>query len=509
MSRVWKNIIFNITGQALIVGLGFVGTRLVFRQLGEESLGILYFALAIYTVMTPLLDMGLSSTLVREVASHMNTDPEYVSRLTRTSTLFYWTSYLVLAGAIWLGVPWLVSHWISIKVLDSTLVVRALRVLALSLLLMLPRSFYSNLLRGVQRMEFNNLIDVGTTAVHQAGTVLVVMLGGGLVKIASCYLVTLLLSNVVYVVAAARFFPWRSLIPSFSGDVVLRNFSFTAHMAVFAVLAMIQMESDKALISKFLPIGLVGFYGVAQTLVARVSRLPGAVNQASYPNFSKLFHNGDRVGLLRGYRQLQDLVCYGLVPIFAAIVFASRPVFTYLLSSHAADVLFLPTVLLCLGWYMNGTLSTPFTLSLAVGRPDINAKQNLYALFVVLPVTGVLIWKWGLVGAGLSSVFYHLFVYGYFARVCARECLGISPREWYFHVLRILGIAVATYGVTWIVLTLLTSKTSIIFLAIAYGLGSFVYLYAANLAAGPELRACLFNLRRSVSVAVIPYFSSN
>jgi O-antigen/teichoic acid export membrane protein len=439
----------------------------------------------------------------------MNTDPEYVSRLARTSALFCWTSYLVLAVAIWLAVPLLVSHWISIKALDSTEVVHSLRILALSLLLMLPRSLYSNLLRGVQRMEFNNLIDVGTIAVHQAGTVMVVMLGGGLVKIAYCYLATLLLSNVVYVVVAARLFPWRSLIPGFSGDVVLRNFSFTAHMAAFAVLAMIQMESDKVLISKFLPIGLVGFYGVAQTLVARVSRVPGAINQASYPNFSKLFHSGDRAGLLREYHQLQDLVCYGLVPIFAAIVFASRPLFTYLLSPQAASALFLPTVLLCLGWYMNGTLNTPFTLSLAVGRPDLNAKQNLYALFLVLPVTAGLIWKWGLVGAGLSCVLYHLFVYSYFARVCARECLGMFPHEWYFHVLRILTIAVATYGVTWILLTLLIGEPSIILLAIAYVLGSLVYLWVVNLAAGPELRASLFDLRRSVNGTVVPDMSSN
>jgi O-antigen/teichoic acid export membrane protein len=487
MSRVSKNIIFNLIGQALIVGLGFVGTRLVFSRLGEESLGILYFALAIYAVITPLLDMGLSSTLIREVASHLNTDPQYVFRLSQTSTLFCWAGYLVLGAAIWLGTPWLVLHWISIKTLDATTAEHALRILALSLLLMLPRSLYSNLLRGVQRMEFNNFIDVGTIAVHQLGTVLVVMLGGGIVQIAYCYLATLLLSNVAYMVVAARFFPWRSLFPGFSRDVVRRNFSFTSHMAAFAVLGTIQMESDKALISKFLPIGLVGFYGVAQTLVARVSRVPGAVNQAAFPNFSARFGNDDHAGLMREYRRLQDLVCYGLVPIFAVIIFAARPLFTYLLSAQAAKLLFLPTVFLCFGWYMNGTLHVPFALSLAVGRPDINAKLNFYALFLVLPLTVGLIWKLGLVGAGVASVVYNLFAYIYAVRRWTSECMGTPPRDWYLHVLKILALGSATYGTAWFALAL-AAQDSVVPLVIGYILASVAFLYAGYQGLGPDLR---------------------
>lgn len=494
MSRVSKNIIFNLMGQALIVALGFLGIRLVFGRLGGDSLGILYLALALYAVLTPLLDMGLSSTLVREVAGHLKTNSAYVFQLNRTSTLFYWCSYALFAGVVWMAAPWLVSRWINLGAMDSSVAIRSLRILALALLLMLPRSLYSNLLRGVQRMEFNNAIDVGTSALHQSGTVVIVLFGGGLVEIAYCYLATLLLSNIAYILVAARFFPWRSLLPGFSMDVIRRNFSFTAHVAAFALLAMIQMESDKALVSKFLPIGFVGFYGVAQTLVARVSRLPAAINQASYPNLSVLFHRGDQKELVRDYHRLQDLVCYSLVPVFAAIIFASRPLFTHLLSSQAAEILLLPTALLCLGWYMNGTLNTPFTLSLAMGRPDINARQNFYALFVVLPVTGLLIWKWGLVGAGLASIYYHIFAYSYSARRWASECIGMAAWGWYKHVLRTLALGAATYGSVWMGLRAV-GQNSIVSITLGYAFATIFYLCGAFLAIGPELRDALLGWR--------------
>jgi O-antigen/teichoic acid export membrane protein len=487
MSRLSRNISFNLIGQLLIVALGFWGTRLVFHRLGDEALGLLYVALAIYAVLLPILDLGVSSTIVREVACHFGSDPKYLSALVRTGTLFYWSGYAVLGLGIWFASPWLVSHWINLKTMEPHVAVEALRILALALLLMLPRSFYSNLIRGGERMEFNNLIEVGTTALQQGGTILVVMSGGGIVAIAYCYLGSLVLSNLVYIVLTAQFFSWKAMLPGFSSQIVTRNLSYTSHMAAFSILAMVQMESDKALVTKLLPIGLVGFYGVAQTMVARVSRVPGAINQAAFPNFSALFHNGDRPGLMRQYHRLQDLVCYGLVPIFAAIIFAAKPLYTYLLNSQAAQSLLLPTTLLCVGWYMNGTVNMPLTLSLAVGRPDINSRLNFYAIFITLPATAWFIWKWGIVGAGLSSVCYHLYVYSYAVRRWSSECMGISPRLWYLHVLKFLLLAPSTYGAGWLVMDRF-GLGSTLGLAGIYLVATAAYLSVGYLLLGDELR---------------------
>lgn len=510
MSRVSKNILFNLIGQVLIVALGFWGTRLVFRQLGDEALGILYFAIAIYAVLTPIIDLGISSTVVREVASHVDNDREYVVRLTRTSALLYWVSYALLGVAIWMATPWLVSHWISIRTMDVAVAVKALRVLALGLLLVLPRSLYSNLVRGVQRMEFNNLIDTSTIAFQQAGTILIVSHSGGLIEIADCYLASFLLSIVVYIVTAANFLPWRTFLPGFSADVIRQNSSFTSRMAAYSLLATIQLESDKVLVSRLVPVDLLGFYGVAQTVVVRLGRVTAAVTQAAFPNLSALFHSRNQAGLMREYRRLQDLVCYGMVPVFAALIFAARPMFTYLLNAQAAQILLLPTALLCLGWYMNGTLNIPSTVSLAVGRPDISVWQNVYALGVVNPVAVVLIWKWGLVGAGLSCVFYHLFAYSYGARRIASECLEMDPRDWYLHVLKILALASGTYGVAWLVFRLNSrSESSIILLTFAFGVASAAYLCGAYLSIGKELREGVEGWRSKMRGGVLRYTGSD
>src|SRR5207248_5915560 len=86
------------------------------------------------------------------------------------------------------------------------------------------------------------------------------------------------------------------------------------------------------------------------------------------------------------------------------ISFAALPLFSYLFNPSAAHLLLLPTALLCLGWYMNGTLNVPYVFSLAAGKPEISSRSNFLALFIVLPITFVLVLTLGLTGAALSWV---------------------------------------------------------------------------------------------------------
>src|SRR5205823_11242249 len=185
---------------------------------------------------------------------------------------------------------------------------------------------------------------------------------------------------------------------------------------------------------------------------SRTTFVTRAISQAASPSYSGLFHSGDRQDLLIQYRKLQDLVTFGTLPVFAVIVFAALPVFGYIFRPEIAVTLLLPTAFLALGSYLNATLNMPYMLSLAVGRPDIATRQNVYALFTVLPVTIALVYFFGLAGAGFSWAFYHLFAYAYSVPRITRACLEQAPWAWYWQVLRVLSLGAVTYGVAWLVL---------------------------------------------------------
>jgi len=97
MSRLSKNIIYNLGGQGILLVLGFVAVRYINRQLGEDTLGIIYFTALINTLLCAVLEMGICSTTVREVSAHFQSEPDYIRDLIRTGSLFYWGAYLLFS----------------------------------------------------------------------------------------------------------------------------------------------------------------------------------------------------------------------------------------------------------------------------------------------------------------------------------------------------------------------------------------------------------------------------
>ncbi len=504
MSRLSKNVLYNLFGQGLLLVLSFISVKYIFKQLGEDALGIIYFTAMMNAILCAVLEMGICSTTVREVSAHFESEPEYIRNLIRTFSLFYWAVYALLGVTIFFLAPVLVEKWINLKTMEPATAIYILRILGIASLVALPKSFYVSLFRGLQRMEFNNFIDVITTGLQQLGTILILSFGGSLFFVvywfAACYILRVL----IYFIVSARFFSFSALIPGYSFIVVKRNLRFASRMMAVSILATIHMQADKLIISKLLSIGVVGYYGVAYSSASKGALITGAVSQASYPSFSALFKTGDRTRLLSQYRKLQDLVCFSIVPLFAAIPFAVLPLFTYILNEEIAHLLLLPVTLLSIGFYMNGTSTIPYIFSLAVGKPEIAVKVNFYALFVVVPVTVILIYFFGLTGAGLSWIFYHIFGYFYGVPKVCRECIEIPVWEWYWHVLRIFALAGITYGVAWFILGEIGNR-SILSLASAYVGASIVFLIGSYFMIGEELKETISRLFQALKVRIMEF----
>jgi O-antigen/teichoic acid export membrane protein len=497
MSRLSRNILYNLSGQLLLAGLGFVAVKFVFKQLGGDALGIIYFTLTLNAALSSVLGMGLGETTVREVSAHFASEPRYIRSLIRTGSLFYWATYVTFAVALYYGAPVLVHRWINLKTLDPGTAIHVLRALGIASFAALPCAFYVSILRGLERMEFNNAIDVVTSALQQFGTIVILLFGGGLLPvvywISACYG----LAIIAYLLVCAHFFSWDALLPGFSISVARRNITYASSMAVISLLGMIQMQMDKVIVSKLLPIGLFGFYTVARGAASRSSSVTGAVFQGAFPHLSALDKAQERGRMLSQYRKLQDLVCFATVPIFAALIFAAMPLFTFLFDKGAAQILLLPVVFLSVGFYMNGTLTIPYVFSLAVGKPEIAARANFYALFCVLPVTFALVYFFNLPGAGFSWVFYHLFAYAYAVPRTCRECLESPTWAWYLHVLKVFALAAGTYGVAFVIVAT-RGQHSILPLALGYILASSLFLWGSFMLIGIELRSTLQSLFRNL-----------
>lgn len=486
MSRLTRNIIWNLAGQFVLLVLGLLAVRLVFKQLGADAFGLILFAQTAAAVLVALLDLGISSAIVREVAARFGQDRPYIIDLLRTGTLVYWSGYFVLVGALFLLAPLLVTHWLNLRTTDAASAAHVVWILAAGALLALPRSLYGSLFRGLQEMSVNNLIEAGALAIQQLGVIVILAFGGGILAVAVWFSSSYALSVVAYVLAGVRFLPPGAFWPGYSRQAVQRNASYSMHMTANSLLATLHMQSDKLFVSKLMPVAVLGTYGFAASLAAAVARATTSIMQAAFPSFSDLHARLNRDALLRQYRKVHLLLSVGMAPLFAALVFSELPLLTYVFDGAIARSLAGPVIFLAVGWYMNASLSAPYTVSLAVGRPQIAARQNFLALFVALPVAAVLVIRFGLTGAAASWVFYHLFAYAYGLPRIYRECLDLRVTAFYQELAKIGVLIAATYGIAY-PMALLLGKGSVMWLAPSYAIATALYLFAGYRLGGREL----------------------
>ena len=507
MSQVRRNIVHNLWGQAGPLFANLYAVHVIFRSLGPDSLGVILFAATLNGVLASALELGISTTTIREIAAYWNYDSPYIHTLIRTFTSFYWTLYLVIAIAVWWWAPILVMDWIHLDTMSPDLAIRVLRVLGVSALLALPRALYSSLFRGLQRMELNNGLDTVATIVQQIGAVLFIYAGVKVYGVVLWFALTYVLWTMAYVAISAMLFPWSALVPGFSTTVIRKNARFSLHMGGVSILSIAHLQSDKLIVSKFLSVAQLGYYTVVSRVVARAASATAAVAQAGFPSLSALLRD-DRPAAVGQYQRLHNFICIGTVPIFAAIVFATVPVLTFLFNSQIAISLLLPMTFLAIGQYMNGTLSMPYIFSLAAGKPEIAYQLNLIALVTSTPAAIWLVYQYGLLGGGFSWVVYHLVAYVYgLPRIC-RECIGISPLAWYTDIGAIAIVAAASYLGAWIIVVSVAGMHPIA-LGVGFVGGSIVYLAATDVILGSRLpRELLSTIRLQARRAIAKLFAA-
>src|SRR5260370_41510680 len=112
-----------------------------------------------------------------------------------------------------------------LETLEAPTAVAAVRIFGTGALLILPRSIYVGLLRGLQRMDFTNAIDAAASAVQQGGVlaILVFWPQARLEAIAWWLSAAVAGRPLAYPVAGPRFLPPPALVPRLRVGVLSRH----------------------------------------------------------------------------------------------------------------------------------------------------------------------------------------------------------------------------------------------------------------------------------------------
>ncbi len=385
---------------------------LAFIPVYIDYLGMESFALmGIYAILQAwltLMDMGMSTTLNREMArftAGVHT-PQSISDLLRSLEWMGGGLAILIGVSIWSMSNWLASDWLRPGKLSTETITQAIAVMGWVVAGRLIEGLYRGVLLGLQRQVLFNIVNATFATVRAVGAIAVLAWVSPTIKAYFVWqMVASLFALVCLGVVAHRCLPTPPARARFSWNAIISVWRFAAGMATITFLALLLTQVDKMLLSRLLDLEEFGDYALATLVASSLALLINPISQACYPRFSELVARGDYVELVSNFHRGAQLVSVLAAPVAMMLIFYGQEILTLWTADAALAERVAPLLaVLVFGTLLNGMMHIPYMLQLAHGWPGLAVKINFFAVLALMPAILWVAPKYGAVGAAIVWV---------------------------------------------------------------------------------------------------------
>jgi O-antigen/teichoic acid export membrane protein len=434
VSVLKRNVVANALGQSVGVLSGVLLMPLYARHLGHEAFGLVGFFLSLQAV-TAIFDLGLGAAANREIGRlSIQAEPRVGREVVRTLEWLYLALGLLLASLLALASGWIAVHWIRAEHLPPEVVRYCVLLSAATIGIRLLASLYWGVMRGLERQVQLNLFYAGIVVVQTAGlAAILVGLHPSVQTFLACQLGFAMLE-----IASLRQLVWHACAQVFRDaaafriEVLRRVWRFALSVNAISLFAAGIKQVDKLVISKLLPIGVLGFYSAAALAANGLGKIAVPFQAALFPRFSKLFAQQKHAELSRVFHHsVRVLSCLTCAVAAGFVFFAHDILYVWMGSLEAADTAARPMAVLSAAMMLNGVMAPVFSMILATGYTRISLAMNAVGFVVLIPLTLFLVSRQGLTGAACAWLGYNLAYYGTVPAMLARRWGGLGLSRFY------------------------------------------------------------------------------
>ena len=400
-SRIAHNTVLNLFGLGVPLLVAFFVMPLALHALGAARFGLLGLAWAA-TEYLSLFDLGMGRATVRFVAEAFAAGREGIGRTAATSVITQTATGIVGAIVFVLVTPFVVTHVFSVPDALRPEAIAMFKIVALNLPIVLLLSTLRGVLEGVQRFDMSNGIKIATSSAAVIIPALAARAGIGLPTI----MLLILLSRTAGCIAME--YAIRRAIPGFRWAApndwayVKRMLLFGGWVSVSSAVSPILVYFDRFSLAAVAGLAAVGYYTAPYEGVSRLLLIPISVIGTLFPALTgeEAQGNRERAGELvsRANRHLM----LAMAPPIAIIIGLSPLLLRVWLGADAAANSGTALRILAVGVFVNALAHPSYVFLYAIGRPDLPAKFHLTELCIHLPLTWLLVSKFGVAGAALA-----------------------------------------------------------------------------------------------------------
>ena len=405
------------------------------KFMGIESWGLIAI-FATLQVIFSLLDMGLSSTLNREMArlSVLPNKEQEMRNLVRTLEVLYWSVAVFVGITVVSLSPFISHHWIKAGQLSHKTIEQALLIMGFVMALQMPTGFYSGGLMGLQRQVLLNVINICISTLRGAGAVLILWLVSPTIQAFFLWQIVISIMNVFLL----ALFLWRRLPLGdtkavFQKQLLKGIWRFTAGMSGIAVLSVIITQLDKVILSKMLSLEMFGYYAIASVVGMSLGRLFTPVFYSIYPRFTQLVSIDNQDELIRLYHKSCQFMAVLILPVAIVIaLFSYEIILLWTQNPATAEKTHLLVSILICGTALNGLMNPPYALQLAFGWVSLPFFKTLIAVILLVPLIIYMTTHYGAIGAAIAWLVLNMGMFFFEIPIMHRRLLRKEKWRWYW-----------------------------------------------------------------------------
>jgi O-antigen/teichoic acid export membrane protein len=394
------NVLSNYAGKLWGILSVYVFVPLYIHFLGVEAYGLVAFysvALAILFIV----DAGMSASFAREAALVRN--PRHLLDVL-VSIEGVLAGIVLLTGiAVFFAARTIAEHWLSSTTLAGPVVVDSVRLMALALVPQLLMSLYFGGLMGLQRQVRANAVTMLFNAVR-SGLVILPLVFWSDPRVFFAWQAGV--SWVFLVLMRTMLRRELGASAAYRGTFALATLrplvGYASGMFAMSVIAGLNTQLDRLVVSKMRPLEEFTYYSIAATLAQIPTIVTMPIAMALLPRLTALRDQE----LQASIRELYVLNSYaiaaaGSLAAFGLFFFADD-VLTLWLNGRVIPSMIVQVIqILSIGGLFLALQLAPFQLSLANGHNRTNVRLGAAVLVLTIPMQIVLTSRYGLVGASI------------------------------------------------------------------------------------------------------------
>lgn len=362
------------------------------RVLGPSGFGTFNYVLAIMSLYFLFSDWGVNTLIVRDYQQQPNSIHRRIN-----AALFL---KLITLGASFL------AALAGIFIFESVAFRQVAVLLSVFLVLEQGKEFFNSLFRAQQKMEKEFLVNLVEIVLTVAAGILLVLIQRSVISLSLAYLLGALAGFLLAIGLLKNYLP--RLWPSFDKELLRYFFVNGLPLALFGLLGYVFFSSDQVVLGYFKGTENVGFYSVASRAVFVVNTLAGVVMGALYPYLASRVDNRALMKKLFPLAILFFLILGSLAALVSSVFSPLLPLV------FGREYLQSVPIFQLLVWILVFMFPTVFLdhFLLAYNRQWQNFLITAGCALFDLVLNLIFIPQYGMLGAGLSSIFGQLLNFG-------------------------------------------------------------------------------------------------